>query len=99
MIEPLVSISIVRRSKSTDWPTRVSSTVKLTLRIGEKIESIGISPIMCSMLLLAVGRHVAARLLDADLHRSFASFFGQRRDVVVRVGGSRRRHRARCRRR
>ena len=50
VIEPLVSISSVRRSKSTDWPTRVSSTVKLTLRIGEKIESIGISPIMCSML-------------------------------------------------
>ncbi len=50
VIEPLVSISSVRRSKSTLCPTRVSSTVKFTLRIGEKIESSGMSPIMCSTL-------------------------------------------------
>ena len=44
-IEPSVSMSSVSLSKSVRWPTRACSTEYATRRTGEKIESIGITPI------------------------------------------------------
>ncbi len=42
---PSVQTSMSRRSKSVDCPTRVFSTVKFAFSTGEKIASIGMTPI------------------------------------------------------
>ena len=55
--EPSVSMSSVSLSKSVRWPTRAASTLYATRRTGEKMESIGITPIGCSGdLLPSAGR-------------------------------------------
>ena len=56
-IEPSVSMSSVSLSKSVRWPTRARSTLYATRRTGEKIESIGMTPIGWSGdLLSSAGR-------------------------------------------
>src|SRR6476646_5324894 len=48
VMEPFVVTSSFSLSKSVRWPTRAASTSYKTRRTGEKIESIGITPIVCS---------------------------------------------------
>ena len=85
VIEPLVSISSVRRSKSTLWPTRVSSTdeVDLANRREDRVERNQPDHVLDVALL--VGHHVAAALLDADLHRELRVFRRERREAVARI--------------
>ena len=45
--DPSVVMSSVSLSKSVRWPTRADSTWYATRRTGEKIESIGMTPIVC----------------------------------------------------
>ena len=45
--EPSVVMSSVSLSKSVRCPTRAASTAYATRRTGEKIESIGMTPIVC----------------------------------------------------
>jgi hypothetical protein len=49
------------------WPTRVFSTAYFTSAPGEKSESIGMTPIGWSFLLVLLARAVAAAGLDLDL--------------------------------
>ena len=66
-----------------DCSTRVGSTVNVTRRTGEKIESTGITP-MVVVRLVAVGRHVAAALLDGEVDGE-AALGVERGDVEVGV--------------
>ena len=66
-----------------DCSTRVGSTVKVTRRTGEKIESTGMTPMVVERL-VAVGRDVAPALLDGDVDGQ-AALAVERGDVEVGV--------------
>ena len=66
-----------------DCSTRVGSTVKVTRRTGEKIESTGMTPMVVERL-VAVGRDVAAAPLDGEVDGE-AALAVERGDVEVRV--------------
>ena len=66
------------------WPTRAESTSYETRRTGEKIESIGITPIVVSGPAVLVGGHVPAAAADREGHLELA-LVGEVRELEVRV--------------
>ena len=53
VMEPSVSMSSTRRSKSVDCSTRTGSMSKVTRRTGEKMESTGMTPMVLDRLFLS----------------------------------------------
>ena len=83
VIEPSVSISRVSGRSSSPARRGSGSIENDTRRTGEKIASTGMTPIVDGAL-VALGRQVAAALLDGEVEREAAGGV-HRRDVEVGV--------------